>query len=210
MQQRTPSEIESESMRIIDSEAAGHHFSKQEWPVVRRMIHATADFDFIQTIRFHPQALKNALAALGRGCPIYADTGMLTSAIQKKAHDRFGCSITCLIGDADIAHASAQSGETRSVLAMRKAAPLLKAGIIAIGNAPTALHEAINLYESGILKPALIIGLPVGFVEARESKDRLFQSGITSITNLDRKGGTPATAAALNALLCLAESERPS
>jgi precorrin-8X/cobalt-precorrin-8 methylmutase len=132
---------------------------------------------------------------------------MLAAAIGKGAHEASGCEVLCLVADDEVIKQSRATGETRSAIALRKAAPRLDGGIIAIGNAPTALHEAITLCEQGKLTPALIIGLPVGFVEARESKERLWASGLVCITNLDRKGGTPATAAALNALLRLARGE---
>jgi len=205
----TPQEIEAESFRIIDREAGQHeHFSPEQWLIVRRMIHATADFDFITTVRFHAEAIAAGCRALQSGTAIYADTHMLAAAIGKGAQEAFGCEVFCLVADDEVKKESKTTGETRSAIAMRKAAPRLDGGIIAIGNAPTALHEAITLCEQGKLKPVLIIGLPVGFVEARESKERLWASGIVCITNLDRKGGTPAAAAVLNALIRLSPQRR--
>lgn len=209
MKKMSPQEIEAESFRMIDRESGPHEqWSDEQWQIVRRMIHATADFDFMKTIRFHAEALAAGCRALRSGAALYTDTGMLSAAIGNGAHDAYGCEVFCLVADAEVKKQSGATGETRSALALRKAAPRLDGGIIAIGNAPTALHEAIALCEQGRLKPALILGLPVGFVEARESKERLWASGLVCITNLDRKGGTPATAAALNALLKIAPQRR--
>ncbi|MFC1591965.1 precorrin-8X methylmutase [Thermodesulfobacteriota bacterium] len=205
IKKRTPQEIEAESMRIIDQEAGPHAFADNEWPVVRRIIHATADFEFMRTLRFSGSAVAAATAALRTGAPIYADTQMLAAAISKSAAAQWGCRIECHIGDDGIRDESRRTGETRSVLAVRKAARAFQqGGIIAIGNAPTALHEAIALCEQDQMAPDLIVGLPVGFVEARESKERLAKTQLAYITNLDRKGGTPAAAAALNALIRIA------
>ncbi len=196
----TPREIEEESLRIIEAEAGPHdHLTREQWHVVRRMIHATADFDFITTARFHPRALDCAAEAVRRKLPIYTDTEMLRAAIGTAARSA-GIDVFSFVSDEEIIRESRDTGLTRSALGLRKAAPKLAGAIVAIGNAPTALHEAITLCGRGVLDPALIIGLPVGFVEARESKERLWSSGLVCITNQDRKGGTPATAAALNAI----------
>jgi precorrin-8X/cobalt-precorrin-8 methylmutase len=208
MKKMTPQEIEAESFLIIDREACPQEqWSGEQWQIVRRMIHATADFDFIKTVRFHAEAIVAGCRALGSGAAIYTDTGMLAAAIGKGAQDAYGCEVFCLVADDEVKKQSTATGETRSAIALRKAASRLDGGIIAIGNAPTALHEAIELCERGKLNPSLIIGLPVGFVEARESKERLWASGLVCITNLARKGGTPATAAAFNALLRLARGD---
>ena len=203
----SPREIEEESMKIIEREAGSHRFAGDEWNVVRRVIHATADFEFLKTIRFHSKAIDSGLKAVKGGLPIYTDTEMLAAAINKDAQDRRGCRILCLVADGDVRKESEITGETRSAVAMRRAVPLLKGGIIAIGNAPTALSEALCLFEKGEISPDLIIGMPVGFVGALESKERLCRSECCYITNLDRKGGTPATAAVINALIKIAENK---
>lgn len=205
----SPQEIEAESFRIIDREAGQHdHWSEEQWQIVRRMIHATADFDFMKTVRFHGDAIAAGCRALKSSAALYTDTAMLAAAIGKAAQEAYGGEVFCLVADDEVKEQSRATGETRSAIALRKAAPRLDGGIIAIGNAPTALHEAIALCAQGRLKPALILGLPVGFVEAQESKERLWASGLVCITNLDRKGGTPATAAALNALLKISRQRR--
>jgi len=207
MKRLSPKEIENKSMEIIEKEAGSHQFAGDEWKVVRRVIHATADFEFMKTIRFHSRAIDSGLKAIKGGLPIYTDTEMLAAAIHKEVQDRWGCRILCFISDEDVRKGSETSGETRSTIAMRKASPLLKGGIIAIGNAPTAMNEAISLCEQNAMIPDLIIGMPVGFVGALESKERLCRSACCYIANLDRKGGTPATAAVVNALIKIAGSK---
>ncbi len=204
MEHRTPQDIESESMKIIDAEAGAHSFSAEEWIIVRRIIHATADFEVMNSIRFHPHAIAAGVAAIKNGCPIYADTEMLAVAVTKNIRERFGCSVLCHVADPAIKTESDSTGITRSALAVRKAAASLTRGIIAVGNAPTALNEAIKLSKEGIITPNLIIGMPVGFVGAAESKENLFSSGLVYITMLGRKGGTPATVAVINALMRIA------
>jgi precorrin-8X/cobalt-precorrin-8 methylmutase len=200
----SPQDIEAESMRIIDREAGNHSFSEDEWTIVRRIIHATADFDAMKTIRFHPQAIAAGVAALKAGSPVYVDTQMLKAAIGGKLQDQYGCHAVCLVADEEVQRASSTSGITRSAAAMQAASAMLHGGVIAIGNAPTALFEAIKLCREGVLQPSLIIGMPVGFVGAAESKQALLDSGLISITLLGRKGGTPATVATINALMQLA------
>jgi len=204
MEYRKPQDIESASMKIIDAEAGTHSFSAEEWTIVRRIIHATADFEVMHSIRFHPNAIAAGVAAIKKGCPIYTDTEMLAVAITKNMQKRFGCTVLCHVSDPAIKTESDSSGITRSALAVRKAAAALTHGIIAVGNAPTALTEVIKLSTGRMINPDLIIGMPVGFVGAVESKEALFSSGLVYITMLGRKGGTPATVAAINALMKIA------
>ena len=204
MNHLSPQDIEAESMRIIDREAGSHSFSEDEWTIVRRIIHATADFEVMKTIRFHPQAIAAGIAAMKQGNPVYTDTQMLKAAIGGKLQEQYGCSAVCLVADDEVQRVSKASGITRSAAAMQAAAALLQNGIVAIGNAPTALFEAIRLCQEAVMSPALIIGMPVGFVGAAESKQALLESGLVSITMLGRKGGTPAAVATINALMQLA------
>lgn len=204
MNYRNPQDIEDASMRIIDAEAGAHSFSADQWAIVKRIIHATADFEVMTSIRFHPDAIAAGVAAIKKGSPLYADTEMLAVAIRDNMQRQFGCSVICHVADPDVKKASRTTGTTRSILAVQKAAPLLSCGIIAIGNAPTALAEVITLCQKGAIKPNLVIGMPVGFVGAAESKNLLYSSGIVCITMLGRKGGTPATVAVINALMHMA------
>jgi precorrin-8X/cobalt-precorrin-8 methylmutase len=171
---------------------------------VRRIIHATADFEVMKTIRFHPQAIAAGVAALKTGSPVYTDTQMLKAAVSNKLQEQYGCRAVCLVADGEVRRASAATGMTRSAAAMQAAAASLHRGIVAIGNAPTALFEAIKLSREGVMAPSLIIGMPVGFVGAAESKQALLDAGLVSITMLGRKGGTPAAVATINALMQLA------
>jgi precorrin-8X/cobalt-precorrin-8 methylmutase len=204
MENLSPREIEVESMRIIEREAGAHSFTPAEWTVVKRIIHATADFEVMKNIRFQPQALMAGIEAIKQGRSIYADTEMLAAAIAKRASQKFGCRVICLVGDEEVKNRSAETGMTRSAVAMRMAAPALKGGIIAIGNAPTALQEVIRLHTENVLAVDLVLGMPIGFVGAAESKQELVNSSLRYIAMLGRKGGTPAAAAALNALMQLA------
>lgn len=204
MNYRNPQDIEDASMRIIDAEAGAHSFSADQWTIVKRIIHATADFEVMTSIRFHPDAIPAGVAAIKKGFPLYADTEMLAVAIGENIQRQFGCSVICHVADLDVKNASRTTGTTRSILAVQKAIPRLSRGIIAIGNAPTALTEVITLCQQNTIKPDLIIGMPVGFVGAAESKNLLYSSGIVCITMLGRKGGTPATVAVINALMQIA------
>ena len=204
MNHLSPQDIEAESMRIIDREAGAHSFTEDEWTIVRRIIHATADFEVMKTIRFHPQAIAAGIAAMKQGNPVYTDTQMLKAAIGGKLQEQYGCSAVCLVADDEVQRVSTASGITRSAAAMQAAAATLQDAVIAIGNAPTALFEAMRLCREGIMSPSLIIGMPVGFVGAAESKQALLESGLVSITMLGRKGGTPAAVATINALMQLA------
>ncbi len=204
MKHLTPKEIESESMKIIEREAGAHSFTPNEWTIVKRIIHATADFEVMNTIRFHPQALKSGIDAIKAGRSIYTDTEMLAAAINRRVRDKYSCKVVCHVADEEVKKQSETSGLTRSAVALRTAAASLKGGIIAIGNAPTALTEALQLFQEGMLDPALVIGMPVGFVGAAESKEALLKSPLIYITMRGRKGGTPATVATLNALIQIA------
>ncbi|MCX5903464.1 MAG: precorrin-8X methylmutase, partial [Proteobacteria bacterium] len=191
MNHLSPQDIEAESMRIIDREAGSHSFSEDEWTIVRRIIHATADFEVMKTIRFHPQAIAAGIAEMKQGNSVYTDTQMLKAAIGGKLQEQYGCSAVCLVADDEVKRVSKAAGLTRSAAAMQAAAASLQGAIVAIGNAPTALFKAVGLCREGAMSPALIIGMPVGFVGAAESKQALLESGLVSITMLGRKGGTP-------------------
>lgn len=201
-----PEEIEAESFRIIDFEAGEHGWGEDEWQVVRRAIHTTADFEYAQSIIFSEGVISRAVAALKSGVGIVTDTNMALHGINKTRMATFGCSISCYVADADVANSAKSEGITRSVSAMRKAVANNNNQIFVIGNAPTALFELLRLIKTGVVKPSLIIGLPVGFVGAEASKNALASDthGIPFITNIGRKGGSNVAAAILNALTILA------
>ena len=199
-----PCEIEEKSFAIIDREIGPHDYDEQQWPIVRRVIHTTADFDFATITKFAPEVVAAAIAALRRGESILCDTNMVMAGVNKTRLARFGSAIHCYVADADVAKTASQLGVTRSIVAARKGVAQ-GCGIYLIGNAPTALFELLSLAEEGRVKPSLIVGVPVGFVGAEESKAALLASGLPYITCRGRKGGSAIAATILNALMLLAE-----
>ncbi|OGH60291.1 MAG: precorrin-8X methylmutase [Candidatus Lindowbacteria bacterium RIFCSPLOWO2_12_FULL_62_27] len=204
---RAPEAIEAESFRIIEEELGPHGFSPDEFQIIRRVIHATADFEFARNLVFHPDAIARAMQAIRRGCDLVVDVAMIQAGVSKPALASFGNGrVLSFITDPDVVEEAKREGITRAIASMRKAARAAPDAIYAIGNAPTALFEAIRLVEEKQMAPALIVGVPVGFVSAVESKDALIASGYPHIAARGRKGGTPVAVAALNALLALAKS----
>jgi precorrin-8X/cobalt-precorrin-8 methylmutase len=203
-----PEEIEAESLRIIDEEVGRHTWPPMEWPVVRRAIHTTADFDYARDMKFSPDAVALGIDALRNGRGIVTDTTMALAGINKRLLARFNIAASCFVAAPEVAEASEKEGITRSIIAMRKGASDPCNGIFVIGNAPTALFELLRLIRDESLWPDLVIGLPVGFVGAEESKETLVVEaplhGIPFITNLGRKGGSNVAAAVVNALLIMA------
>ncbi|MBI1821008.1 MAG: precorrin-8X methylmutase [Nitrospirae bacterium] len=202
-----PEKIEEESFKIIEAELGPHSFSDQEFQVARRVIHASADFEFAKNLRFHPEAISSGVAALQKGSSIVADVEMIQSGISKAGLTRFGGKVACYISDEDVMVEAKKLGVTRAICSMRKAVKT-NAEIYAIGNAPTALFELIRLVKEGVVRPALIVGVPVGFVSAVESKDALLGLQTPFITAIGRKGGTPVAVAIINALIRLASSSQ--
>jgi len=201
-----PEEIEAESFRIIDKEAGDHGWSDAEWQVVRRSIHTSADFEYARSMVFSDGAVEKAVVALKSGSSIVTDTNMALAGIGKGRLEPFGCRVSCHVADPDVADMAHCNGITRSIAAMRKAVASPDNRIFVIGNAPTALFELLRLVDEGKLRPALIIGLPVGFVGAEESKNALAATdgSIPFITNMGRKGGSNVAAAVVNALAIIA------
>ncbi len=205
-----PEEIETESFRIIDAEAGEHGWPEVEWQIVRRAIHTSADFEYAASMVLSDGVVEQALAALRSGAGIVTDTNMALSGISKPRLAPLGCAVSCHVSDPDVAAVAAREGITRSIAAMRKAVANQTNRIFVIGNAPTALFELLRLIEAGQAKPSLIIGLPVGFVGAEESKNALAAGGhdIPFITNIGRKGGSNVAAAVVNALAILSGSTK--
>ncbi|GAB6906969.1 Cobalt-precorrin-8X methylmutase [Desulfosarcina cetonica] len=200
-----PQEIETESFRIIDSEAGDHGFGPDEWRVVRRVIHTSADFEWQRMIRLHPQAIGAGVAAIRNGCTIVTDTNMARVGIRQRDLDRFGGTVACFMTDQKVAETALRDGITRAKAAVDVAADRIDGGIYVVGNAPTALLRLIDLMGQGRVRPALVVGLPVGFVNAAESKALLMErSTVPYITNVGRKGGSNVAAAAVNALILMA------
>ncbi len=200
--------IEHDSFAIIDREAGGHDYSETQWPIVRRLIHANADFEFNGLTRFHPDAVEAGLDGILAGGNLVVDVEMIRVGLSANRlhHFRLGC--RQFINDPDVIEKARAQTTTRAVQAMRKAADLglLQGAIIGIGNAPTALLEVIRMIEEEQLRPALVIGMPVGFVSAAESKERLMQiREVPWISIAGRKGGSTLVVATLHALMALAE-----
>ncbi len=202
-------EIEQDSFAIVDREAGSFDYTKTQWQIVRRMIHATADFEFNGLTRFHPRAISAGLDAIATGSPVVADVEMICVGLSQPRLSHFGVATYNFISNDDVISRAKEENTTRAVQAMRKAHQqgLLNNGIVAIGNAPTALLEVERLIREDELRPALIIGMPVGFVSAAESKAIISQNeAVPWIITEGRKGGSTLVVAALHALLALAEA----
>ena len=202
-----PEQIEQSSFNIIDQEAGIHNFTPEQWSVVRRMIHTTADFEYQQMIRIHSAAISAGIAAIKAGKTIITDTNMARVGIRKKELEPFGVSVKCFINDSAVQEAARRNGITRAKAAVDAAVPDMNGGIYVVGNAPTALLRLIDLVRNQQASPALIIGLPVGFVNAAESKAALIEMDYPYISNVGRKGGSNVAASVVNALAKLAVKE---
>ncbi len=202
--------IEHDSFAIIDAEAGPHAYRAEEWPIVRRMIHANADFEFNGLTAFHPHAIEAGIAAIRRGAtPVVADVEMICVGLSTPRLQHFDMTRHHYISDADVIAQAKLEDTTRAVQAMRKAHRLgqLEGAIVGIGNAPTALIELVRLMSEEKVRPALVIGMPVGFVSAAESKALLMRVNDTPWISLrGRKGGSTLVVAAIHALLGLAEA----
>ncbi len=209
LQQIKPLEIEAESFRIIEREFAGQtgclisDYSLEEFAIVRRVIHATGDFGFAANLRFHSQAIAAGLAAIRAGKNVLTDVNMAAAGISRSFLGKFGGQVICRVGEPEVAARASQLGLTRSETALALAGDD-NVGIVAIGNAPTALLAVMELIAAGKIRPDLVVGVPVGFVNAAESKELLAQKDYPFITALGRKGGSPVAVAIVNALLRLA------
>lgn len=207
-----PEEIEAESFRTIDLEVEPHKWPLPEWSIIRRVIHTSADFEYVRTMFMSDDAVFSGVKAILGGRGVVTDTTMALSGISKPRLAGFSLSSSCFIADPQIASEAAAKGMTRSILAMRRAAMDRENGIFVIGNAPTALFELLRQVREEGLRPDLIVGLPVGFVGATESKEELIIVGteynIPFITNRSRKGGSNVAAAVMNALLIVAAEQK--
>ncbi len=209
-QPRLPRDIEAESFRRIEAQVGPHHLAPELWAVVRRMIHTSADLEYLRTVRCHPEAVAAGVAALRRGAPLGTDTRMLLAGIGTGRLARLGVTPFCLLDEPGVAQEAARQGTTRAAAAVEAGLPRLAGGIVAIGNAPTALLRLLELLEAGAASPALVVGLPVGFVNAAESKELLSRQSCPFITALGPKGGSAVAAAVINALAIMALEEMPT
>lgn len=202
---KDPKAIEDTSMDIIESQLpALLKLPEGERAIIKRIVHTTGDVNIAELIKISPDAVAAGLGALRAGRPIFSDVQMLRAGINPANLARFGIETMCLIKDPDVVEEAKRTGKTRAMVAMAKAAPLLDGGIIAIGNAPTALFELCAMIREGKIKPALVVGTPVGFVGAKESKELLVETPVPFVTIEGTRGGSTIAVAAINALMKLA------
>ena len=199
-----PNEIEAESFRLIRQELGPHHFTDPHFKIVQRVIHATGDFSFADTLRVHPEAISRAMEVIRAGKNILTDVNMTAAGISTNILARFGGTVHCLVADRAVAELARQRGKTRSETAIEQGLGP-DVGIVVIGNAPTALLKTMHcIADTAPEQRPLLIGVPVGFVNAAESKALLAEQEYPFITSLGRKGGSPVGAAIVNALLRIA------
>lgn len=198
--------IEKESFRIIGTELDEAALDPAELPIIKRVIHSTADFEYKDILAFSPGAIESGIAAIMAGNVIITDVKMIEAGIAKARLAPFGGKVRCFSADRDVAEAALSGSMTKTAASMRKAAPFMDGSVLAIGNAPTALMELIKIVREGGPRPALVIGVPVGFVGAVEAKEELQESGLPYILTRGRKGGSTVAVAIVNALAIAASS----
>ena len=199
-----PADIEARSMAIIGEELGERTFPPDLLPIVKRCIHTSADFDYADNLVFSPGAVEAGLTALRGGCTLVTDTQMARAGVNKGVLESFGGKAVCFMSDPDVAAEAKARGETRAAISMERAATLPEPVVLALGNAPTALIRACQLMDAGAFRPALVIGVPVGFVNVVESKELLLTMEVPHIVARGRKGGSNIAAAICNALLYMA------
>lgn len=202
-----PADIEKLSFEIIDREAGEHGFPEDKWSIVRRMIHTSADYEYLDSVRFSPEAVEIGIQAISSGKNIVTDTNMAKAGIRKKEIAEFGGTVHCLITDPAVTEIAKKEGITRAKAAVDAATDLMEGGIYVVGNAPTALLRVMELIREKKANPALILGFPVGFVNAAESKAELCETDFPHISNFGRKGGSNIAASVVNALIILASKK---
>jgi precorrin-8X/cobalt-precorrin-8 methylmutase len=197
--------IENESFAIIDNEVGTHTYNELEWAIVRRVIHATADFDFAEKekITFNGDVFSSAFGAIKNGCYVVCDVEMVLSGINKQLALELNLKTLCKISEDSVKKYSRDNNLTRSQVAMDMSTSQIQNGIVVIGNAPTALFQVISMFREKRVKPALVIGIPVGFISALESKKELLRTPVPSISNIGRKGGSSAASSIINALMLI-------
>lgn len=203
-----PMDIEARSFEIITEELKGKPLEAEYAPIIKRVIHTTADFEYADTLVFSPDVRGKALSAIQKGACIVTDTQMAKAGINKRVLAKFGGEVLNFMADEDVARQAKERGTTRAAACMDKAATYHKPLIFAIGNAPTALIRLYELIKEEKLKPELIIGVPVGFVNVVQSKELILESGVPCIVARGRKGGSNVAAAICNALLYLLDETR--
>ena len=201
LQNVLPADIEKRSMEIIGEELGEVKLDEEKLSIIKRVIHTSADFDYVRTLHFSEGAVEKALEALKNGATIVTDTNMAKAGINKAGMEKLGCKAVCYMADTDVALRAKEAGSTRAAACMEKACLIEGPVIIAVGNAPTALVRLDELINEGKIKPELVIGVPVGFVNVVEAKEIIMQSGAPYIVARGRKGGSNIAAAICNALI---------
>lgn len=199
-----PKDIEKRSFEIIEKEleSLGFHVPEDQRCVTMRAIHTSADFEYAHTLKYSANAVEVARELIRSGADIVTDTNMAWSGVSKKTLEKYGGTLHCFMADSDVAEEAKQRNVTRAYVSMEKAARDIKKPVIfAVGNAPTALVSLYDMMQKGIYRPAFVIGVPVGFVNVVRSKELIIESGVDSIVNIGRKGGSNIAAAICNALL---------
>ena len=196
-----PGEIEARSMEIIEAELGDTKINPGQKPIIKRVIHTTADFDYLENLAFSENVIQIIKAALRNGADIITDTQMAKSGINKRILADFGGEVHCFMSDADVAEAAKKNGTTRAEASMDKAARLGDGNVFAIGNAPTALIRLYELITADGFKPAAVIGVPVGFVNVVQAKELIMTANVPYIAARGRKGGSSVAAAICNAIL---------
>lgn len=199
-----PNEIEKRSFEIIESELGDRKIPDEIKPIVMRVIHTTADFEYYENMCFSDDAVKTAIETIKKGAIIVTDTNMAKSGINKSALEKLNCEAVCFMSDKDVAESASQNSTTRATASVDKAAMLDKPVIYAVGNAPTALIRLYEHIKNKTFIPSLVIGVPVGFVNVVQSKELIMDSGVPYIAARGRKGGSNVAAAICNALLYMA------
>lgn len=202
-----PEDIEKRSMEIVASLLPPDCCRPEELPVVMRLVHASGDPLLAPMVRFHHRAVRVGVEALSRGATVITDTQMVLLGVNRGRVERLGGQVLCAIADEMVAKEAGRTGRTRAATAMRALVHHLDGGIVAIGNAPTGLREVLALAREGVARPALVVGMPVGFVDAAESKSALMASDLVWISIEGTRGGSPLAAATVNALLRMADKE---
>ena len=206
---KNPAQIENRSMEIISPYLDGLNLNLEQKKIYSRIIHAAGDVEYAPLIKIHPAAVNAAKAAILRGANIFTDVEMVRTGINKRALKKFGGEVFCKVADDDTKKFAVENDITRSMAAMRIFGEKLNGAIVAVGNAPTALFEVLRLVCEENISPAVIIGVPVGFVGAADSKLALAeQDKIPYITVAGTKGGSPIAVAAVNAILYLLDDSR--
>ena len=201
IEQIKPMDIETRSFAIITELLGDRKLDPENEPVIKRVIHTSADFDYADNLVFSPHAVQKGIEALRGGCDIVTDTQMAKAGINKTILQKLGGQVHCFMSDPDVAAEAKERGVTRAIVSMERAAKLERPCIFAIGNAPTALVSLHGQMQKGLVHPALVIGVPVGFVNVVESKELIIESDVPHIVARGRKGGSNVAAAICNALL---------